>query len=306
MGRLCDFHVHSTASDGALSPAEVVSAARDAGVGVLALTDHDEVSGIPEARARGAELDVEIVPGIELSVSEAGGTRQMHVLGLGIDCEAPALAARLIEFRETRATRARSILARLEELGIEVGFDEVRAIAGPGIVGRPHIARALVARHICMDEEEAFRRFLRRGRPAFVPREGLTARGAIELIHAAGGVAALAHPTLSIGVDAPGGLAAFVARLVALGLDGLEVQHPQVSAGSRRRVRRLARRHGLLELGGSDFHGEPGETPGRGGVRGGHGSVRVEEEVYTALRERLEERRGRLTPPGRGRTLVRL
>ncbi len=293
---LCDLHTHSTVSDGTLTPAELVRRARQSGVEVLALTDHDDVAGIEEARACAEELGLELLPGIELSVSEEGGARQMHILGLGIDPSVPVLLERVVEFRRTRLERGARIVEKLNRLGVPLSFDRVQQIATGAAMGRPHVARALVEAGICSSIDDAFARFLRRGRGAYVPRDGLDAAGAISLIHAAGGIASLAHPPRSAGVDAAGGLEAFVGRLVRLGLDGLEVYHPSHKPRAEKRLRRLVRTHDLVATGGSDFHGDqqPEIVPGRG-----RGGLNLGREFYDAIRARLVERQratAKLTP----------
>jgi len=305
MSFLCDFHAHSTASDGILTPAELVREAHRCGVDVLALTDHDDVSGIGEARACAEELGLELLPGIELSVSEQDAKQQMHILGLGIDPSSHLLLERVVEFRRTRSERALLIVERLEQLGFSLSFERLRESARGAALGRPHVARALVEAGICSSPNDAFARFLRRGRPAYVPREGLDASQAISLIHDAGGIASLAHPPRSLGVDAAGGLQNFVARLVPLGLDGIEVYHPSHTQADRKRMRRLARVYDLVVTGGSDFHGDekPAARPGRG-----RGHLALGREFYDAIQERLAERSGsgaRLTPIQPPSTLAR-
>lgn len=278
-----DFHVHSSASDGTLPPEQVAERARRAGVELFALTDHDSTEGVAAARVRGAELGIEVWGGIELSVHEDGGSRQLHLLGLGIEPDAAALRELCDARRAFREDRGRRIVSRLADVGVRVSHERVRELAGSGVLGRPHVARALVEAGHCGSVDEAFGRWLRRGRPAYEPSGGLGAAEAIAAVHAAGGVAALAHPTRSVGVDAAGGLDGFVARLVPLGLDALEVEHPRLRASERKRIRRLARRYGLLESGGSDFHGDehPPVELGRG-----RDNVRVGRDVYAALAER--------------------
>jgi predicted metal-dependent phosphoesterase TrpH len=282
-----DFHVHSTVSDGSEPPERLPELAAEAGVGLFALTDHDNTDGVAAARARGAELGVEVWGGIELSVVEDEGRRQMHVLGLGIAWDSPGLQEILGERGRFRHERAHEIVRRLARLGVELDFERIAELGGPGVLGRPHVARALVEAGVCKSTDDAFARYLRRGRAAYVPSGGLDAGGAIAAIHAAGGVAVLAHPLLSIGVDAPGGLATFVSRLVGLGLDGLETQHPSQGPSERKRIRRLVSKHGLLATGGSDFHGAD-----RPDVKFGHGrnnNVHVQSDVYDALCQRRDE-----------------
>ncbi|MFQ5699395.1 MAG: PHP domain-containing protein, partial [Myxococcota bacterium] len=251
------------------------------------LTDHDEVRGLGPAQAHARELDLELVGGIEISICEHGGRRQLHVLGLDVDARDPGLRAFCERQRASRWRRAEQMVERLAGAGISIAMSDVLRVAGKATLGRPHMARALVACGACADFESAFRRWLRRGKPAWVCRETVTAEEAIDAIHTAGGVAILAHPPHSDGVDADGGLEAFVSRLVPLGLDGIEVWHPNHSPRQRARLRALATRLDLLETGGSDFHGShrPGIELGSG--RGGN--VRVGVECLTRLRSRAPD-----------------
>jgi predicted metal-dependent phosphoesterase TrpH len=282
MPLVCDLHTHSTFSDGVLTPAQLVEEAHRCGVNVLALTDHDAVAGIPEAQDCASRLGLELLPGIELSVTEDSGRRHMHILGLGIDPSEPTLLAHVARFQEERRRRGRRIVELLNAQGIPLHFDQVVSVAGPSAIGRPHVARALVDEGICTSEDDAFARFLRRGRPAYVPREGPDAGAAIRLIQGTGGIASLAHPPLSAGIDAPGGLHLFVARLVRLGLDALEVYHPSHKRSMRKRLRQLARKHDLIMTGGSDFHGT-----GHSETRLGPEDAQPGQEALDALRKRL-------------------
>ena len=180
------------------------------------------------------------------------------------------------------------MVERLRDLGIDVPEALVREIAGHVSVGRPHVAEALVRLGVCAAPQEAFDRFIGRGQPAYVPRRALTVEEALELIHDAGGIAVLAHPPLSVGVATSGGLARFVAYPARLGLDGLEVQHPNHTPKQRRHLARLARELGLLATGGSDFHGDhkPGVELGRG-----RGNVQVGPEVFEAVLDAILARR---------------
>lgn len=289
-GKTIDLHAHSNFSDGELEPERLVEMAARTGLTALALTDHDEVRGVGRARARACELGIELVGGIEISVCERGGRRQLHVLGLEIDCDDAPLRAFCEWQRADRRRRAEQMVERLAGAGVAIEMSDVLQIAGDATLGRPHIARALVEHRVCPDVQSAFRRWLRRGRPAWICREALGAELAIETIHAAGGVAILAHPPHSDGVDADGGLEPFVARLVGLGLDGVEVWHPNHSQRQRARLRELAARFDLLETGGSDYHGahRPGVELGSG--RGGN--VRVGYDRLARLRERKPLRAG--------------
>lgn len=292
MSERWDFHTHTRVSDGSLSPSELVERAAKNQVAGFALTDHDTVDGVAEARAAGARLGIEVWAGIELSVSEDDGKRALHVLGLGIDETCPALRARLAELRLGREDRASRIVVHLQRAGVDIALAQVEAESDGGTIGRPHVARALVAVGACTDVEDAFARFLRRGKPAFEPNPSFSAREAIALVHAAGGAAVLAHPPLSAGVDGPGGLAAFVERLVPLGLDGVELWHPSHKATTVRRLGKIARAHGLLATGGSDFHGA--DRPDVEIGRGRFNKLRIGREVRDALAERVAQRRAAL------------
>ncbi|HTO68721.1 MAG TPA: PHP domain-containing protein [Myxococcota bacterium] len=289
----CDFHTHTRASDGSETPTELLRRAAANKVVCLAVTDHDTIDGVAEARDAGARAGVEVLAGIELSVNEADGVRTLHVLGLGLDDGHPALRARLAELRSSRESRAARIVGHLRAAGIALELAAVEAHARGGSVGRPHVARALVDAGAARDVEDAFARWLRRGRPGYEPNAALSAREAIALVHAAGGVAVLAHPPLSGGIDAPGGLDAFVERLVPLGLDGLEVWHPNHKPAQTRRLRRLAETHALLETGGSDFHGA--DRPEIDVGRGRAGKLCVGRDVRDALEARLAARRAQAT-----------
>jgi predicted metal-dependent phosphoesterase TrpH len=242
-----DLHTHSTASDGSRAPADVVRAAKSAGLTALALTDHDTLAGLPDARAAGAQLGIKVVAGVELSAVE--GDLETHILGLHLS-ELSELEQRLVAIREMRVNRAVRIVERLNALGIAVTFEAVLQEAAGGAVGRPHVARALIAGGWATDFREAFERFLGNGKTAFVAKDRLPLAEAIALIHRAAGVAVLAHP---------GGMGTRerVAALVAVGLDGLEVLHPGHSWEHAQRLDALATEFDLVRSGGSDWHGAP-------------------------------------------------
>jgi len=243
--RYVDLHMHSTASDGALPPVEVVAAAQLAGLSAIALTDHDTVDGLDSARRAGEALGLRVVAGIELSAVDDG--REIHVLGLHLS-HPEHLAAALAELRETRRERAKTTVAILNSLGVPVTLDAVFATAGDGAVGRPHIARALVAGGWARDFRDAFDRWLGTGRPACVEKRTVTFAEAARLIHDAGGIAVYAHPG---GAASRGDLE----ELASLGLDGIEVRHPSHTADEIARIGTLAEELGLVPSGGSDWHG---------------------------------------------------
>ncbi len=251
---LIDLHVHSTASDGLLSPSDVVALAASKCITVLGLTDHDTTQGIDEALAAGAAHGVEVIPGIELSTSVDAG--ELHMLGYLIDHHSLVLSARLSEFRESRRGRAVRIVEQLNEIGVDIELRRVQALAGAGSIGRAHVARAMVEAGVVTSTDEAFERFLARGRPAYVPRSRLTPVEAVQLVHLAGGAAVLAHP---LSVD---DLAAVLPELAAAGLEGLEVYYSLYNTEQQTHLAEVARRFGLVPTGGSDFHGS-GEREGR-------------------------------------------
>ena len=242
-----DLHTHSTASDGSRAPAEVVQAARAAGLAAVALTDHDTIAGLPEATAAGAQYGVRVICGVELSAVE--GDMETHILGLHLS-QLTELEQRLAELRDMRVARAKRIVERLNALGVRLTYEEVEKQAAGGAVGRPHVARALIAAHVCADFKEAFDRYLGNGRSAYVPKERLSIADAIAMIHRAGGIAVLAHP-------AQGGTRERLTALAALGLDGVEVLHPSHSADDLQRLDALASELDLVRSGGSDWHGMP-------------------------------------------------
>jgi hypothetical protein len=240
-----DLHMHSTASDGSRSPSDVVRAARAASLAAIALTDHDTVAGLAEAQQAGAELGVRIINGVELSAVE--GESETHLLGLHL-ADIGSLERGLAELREMRARRGARIVERLQELGVQITLEDVLAQAGGGALGRPHVARALVADGWAVDVRDAFDRYLGAGRPAYVAKDQLGMREAIGMVHAAGGLAVLAHPGGSTTRER-------LEALAALGMDGVEVKHPSHSPGDTNRLRGFAEQLGLVVSGGSDWHG---------------------------------------------------
>jgi len=284
VARLVDLHAHTTVSDGTLSPAELVRLAAQRGLVALAVTDHDHVGGLAEAAREGARLNVEIVPGIELSVTdpEAG---ELHLLGYLFDPAHAPLLARLDALREGRLARGARIVAALRAHGVEITLDEVLQGAS-GALGRPHVARVLVEKGRAASVQDAFDRWLADGRPAFVPKEKLSPQEGLALVHDAGGVCSLAH-AVTVPAAKRGAL---VRKLAKLGLDAVEVQHSKHGEAERREMQALADELGLAVSGGSDYHGANKPAVELG-------SVRVEESVLAALKTRAARRR---SPNARG------
>ena len=246
-----DLHLHTTHSDGSCTPTEVVNMAHQAGVTALAITDHDIVTGVAEAMAAGQQCGIEIIPGVE--ISSLAGNSELHILGYFLDWQDSDLLARLKTLREGRHRRNPLIIERLQALGIDITYDEVRALAGTDSIGRPHIARVLMDKHVVATAKEAFDRFLAEGKPAYVPRELPSPADAISWIKAAHGLAVLAHPTWV--KVAEQSLIDLVRQLKADGLDGVEVYYSTHAVRQTREYLSLAQQLGLLVTGGSDFHG---------------------------------------------------
>jgi predicted metal-dependent phosphoesterase TrpH len=225
--------------------------AHHAGVTALAITDHDIMTGLTEAITVGQQCGIEIIPGVEISSFTSNS--ELHVLGYFLDQQDPDLLARLKTLRDGRHHRNPQIIERLQTLGIDITYDEVRALAGSDSVGRPHIARALMDKHVVTSAKEAFDRFLAEGKPAYVPRELPSPAEAIGWIKAARGLAVLAHPTWV--KVAEQSLVDLVRQLKADGLDGVEVYYSTHAARQTREYLSLAQQLGLLVTGGSDFHG---------------------------------------------------
>lgn len=249
-----DLHTHSTCSDGATSTVDNVRRAARAGLVGIAVTDHDTCAGAAAAADEAAEVGVEVIRGTEFSAEHDGVS--VHVLGYWIDPGAPELANELVRLRHARSDRARRIVERLVELGIDVRLDRVAALAGDAPVGRPHIARAVVELGVAADEREVFDRYLADGGPAHVPKHAVDPVRAVRLLTGAGGVAVLAHPGLfGRRGDGRGVPAAVIAEMTAAGLVGIETDHPDHTPYQRERFRALASELGLLVTGGSDHHG---------------------------------------------------
>jgi predicted metal-dependent phosphoesterase TrpH len=231
-----------------LDPAVLVARAVEAGLEVLAITDHDTTLGLEAAR-RAAPPGLVVLTGAELTCSIDG--REAHILAYGVDADDAAFALALERFRRQREERARAIVERLNALGVEMEYAEVAEISGHGTVGRPHLAQALLARGVVGTLQEAFARFLGRHAPAFVPKPALDPRTAFDLVREAGGVPSLAHPGTFQRDD-------LIPLLARAGLAALEVRHTEHGAAQTEHYQRMARQLDLLPTGGSDFHGMPG------------------------------------------------
>jgi len=241
-----DLHVHTNASDGLFAPAEVVRKAREAGLSALGIADHDTVNGVEEALQAAGEEWIEVVPAVEINAYH--GAFEYHILGYFLDHRDERLGRALAELREARIVRMRRIVEKLGALGMEVDPEEIFAAAGGGSVGRPHIARVMLQRRYVSSMREAFDRFIGEGKPAYAPRSKLAPGEAIALIREASGVAVLAHPGLWGGDE-------LIPQLAAWGIAGIEVYTPDHTGAQRERYRGFARDLGLIQTGGSDYHG---------------------------------------------------
>jgi hypothetical protein len=279
---MIDLHLHTTASDGTDTPAELVRACREAGIGTMAVTDHDTVAALPEAAQEAWRAGLEFVPGIEITAAWQGS--DVHVLGYFIAVESGALSAFLVAQREDRIRRARAVGERLAALGASVDIEALIAGQNGQPLLRPHIARALVEAGHVRNGWEAFERYIGEGKPAYVARQGATPAEVVAIIRQAGGVSSMAHP----GVTRQDAL---IPELAAAGLDALEVYHTDHTAEDTAKYLALAHRLGLGVSGGSDYHGARSEHSN------GFGVVHLPAADLAALR--------RLAPGrARGRTQV--
>jgi len=261
---MIDLHTHSSASDGDLSPSMLMEKAAHLGLKAIALTDHDTIAGLEEARNTALKLNINFIPGVELEIEpEIAQTPaingEFHLLGLEICSFSAEFLDALTFLAGARDRRNLEMVKKMNAIGIEVEYDEIKAFAGGlggfrnGMVGRPHFGAFLISRKIVKDQEQAFRQWLGKGRPFYVPREGLEFTKAARLIHQAGGKAVLAHP-MSLYVSW-GRLPSLMASLKEMGLDGLEAWHPTATVAACKRLEGLGQNLGLWVTAGSDYHG---------------------------------------------------
>jgi len=243
-----DLHVHSTASDGKFSPEAIIGKAAELGLKVISLTDHDSIDGIiPALKAAKAFPRLTFIPGVEISTDMPDG--EAHVLGYFIDYTSTELGSTLERFRNSRLRRARGMVAKLSDLGIDIDWSRVQEIAGDGAIGRPHIAQAMQEKGYIATFEEAFKKYIGHGGPAYVEREKMTPEEAVALIVRSRGLPVLAHPFT---VKEP---EAMVIKLKAAGLVGIEAYYKDNTDEETEDTLNLSARYGLIATGGSDFHG---------------------------------------------------
>ena len=275
-----DLHAHTTASDGSFSPTELVAHAREVGLSALGITDHDTIGGWNEAFAAGESLNIEIVPGVELSVAYEGGRFHLLAYYCAVDSE---LTEVLAEIQAARSNRNVVIFDNLRELGLPLEEAEVFAFAGDkGVVGRPHFAQAMMKRGYVESTQEAFDKYLADGKPAYSTKAVLTPQRALELIRLAGGVSVWAHPPRS-GQHSLDELEACLKDWVGWGLDGLETYYSAYTDAQAQWTARMQKQYDLLGTGGSDFHGAPKPTVKLGVT---HTGKAVPDEVLDALKAR--------------------
>lgn len=276
MPRPIDLHMHTIHSDGVLSPADLLGHVQKAKLSAFSVTDHDTLGGWREVAGLREESDPELVPGTELSARI--NDDDLHILAYCFDPENPGFNRALTLFQERRVSRGREMVERLQKLGLDITFEQVLTTAGGGVIGRPHVAETLFRLGMTKVYEEAFRSYIGNGGPAYVPKPRLEPREAFDLIHAAGGIAVLAHPAI-------GDMWRHIEALVPWGLDGVECWHYSHKPADVRRARQVAKSHQLVVSGGSDFHG-------RGGREAAVGALPVPAECLEVMKQRARRYRG--------------
>ncbi|MCR5081526.1 MAG: PHP domain-containing protein [Treponema sp.] len=269
---MIDLHTHSTASDGTFSPERLMEYAAEKNIKAIALTDHDNVDGICSAQAKAKELGLEFVPGIEISIQWPTG--EFHLLGMGLQTASRELLE-LIEFlREERHSRNHKIIEKLNANGINVSYDEVKAVAGSETIGRPHFADVLLKKGIVKNRQMAFDLYFAKGRPCYVDRAGADLEEAVKAIKNSGGIPVQAHP-LSMYISW-GKLEDKIIEIQGMGVEGLEAWHPGVRVAEAYRLEEIGKKLGMIITAGSDFHGE---------------KIRADRKIgFTAGRSKIEEK----------------
>jgi predicted metal-dependent phosphoesterase TrpH len=277
-----DLHIHSTASDGTLTPPEILAMAVRLGLKAIAITDHDTLSGSAAALAGGIPSPLQFLTGIEISAEAPDGYRingSVHILGYGIDLNHPALTTLLRVLKRARENRNPKIIARLNALGMELSTDELARVVGEATAGRPHIAQLMIQKGMADSINDAFDRFLGKNRPAYVEKYRVPMADAIGAINKAGGIAVLAHPYLC-GLTDPATFDSFLVDLRSKGLKGIEAIYPHHPEAATAEYCRLARKYDLVITGGSDFHGDVTPDIHMGT---GDGSFHVPYSLYEGL-----------------------
>ncbi len=279
-----DLHTHSACSDGSLSPSRLIDLFKQYDVRVLALTDHDTIDGLDEARSYGRQIGVQVVNGVELSIEYPSlkGRAHLHLLGLFIDDSNGELRQKLDRLRQARKRRGIKIVNKLQQLGVGISQKELDEYAAGASIGRPHIAHLLLQKGYVQSVAQAFRDYLSKDKPAYVPKEKLKIKPAIDVIHQAGGLAILAHP-ISLGYTKYPRFGEEIIKLQALGLDGIEAYYPSHDRYFTQWLIDFAAQNDLAVSGGSDFHGDakPDIKPAIG-----FGNLKIPFSVYENLARR--------------------
>ena len=286
LGGGIDLHIHTSASDGSHTPNEIVEIAQQLRLEALSITDHDTIDGVKEILATGLLKTIKFVPGIEISAAAPKSSKldgSLHLLGYGIDPDNNDLNKLLVLLHQSRANRVPHIVDKLYQLGIHLSITEIKKQAQKSILGRPHIAKALVSHGYANSVDDAFNRFLGKGKPAYADKFRITCQTAIETIKAAGGLAVLAHPFL---IDHNfEKIENLVDLMIPLGLAGIECIYPEHTKAATSFYKSLAKRKGLLITGGTDFHG-PDVRPGIC-LGSGRGDMYIPYKLYQRLQARL-------------------
>ena len=271
--KFADLHLHTQFSDGTFTPEELAGHGARLGFAALALTDHDTVEGCARMEAACTAAGIEFIPGAELT-AEYNDT-ELHVLGYFLDTHNQKLLAEIAKFQAVRQNRIHEMVARINEMGVPLEVDSVFALANCKSPGRPHVARAMVKAGLVSHLDEAFERFLKKNRPAWVPKKKVSALEAIELVHQAGGLAVMAHPGLNRTDE-------IIPALVDAGLDGIECFHTKHSTATSERYLEIAEKFNLLITGGSDCHGFSKGKPLIGGIKLPYEHVEKMKQVVAA------------------------
>jgi predicted metal-dependent phosphoesterase TrpH len=277
--RFADLHLHTQFSDGTFTPEELVLHAQKNGLACIALTDHDTVEGCERAAAACAAVQMEFIVGAELTAEQAD--TEVHILGYFLDPKNPVLLGKIAKFQAVRQNRIHEMVGALNKLGIALKAEAVFALANCKSPGRPHVARALVKEKLIGSLDEAFEKYLKKGRPAWVPKAKMSAIESVELIHQAGGLAVMAHPGLNRSDEV-------IPDIVAAGLDGIECFHTKHSTATSERYLEIADKYRLLVTGGSDCHGFSKNKPLIG-------TVRLPYEHVQQLKAKVAERKAAAT-----------
>ncbi|MBA4368510.1 MAG: PHP domain-containing protein [Desulfobacterium sp.] len=281
-----DLHIHSTASDGTLTPREILLLAEQLGIRAISITDHDTIEGTEQAVLYKKPLSLEFITGVEISSNppfSLPSTGSLHILGYGIQTNHSGLKAALNRLQTSRKNRNPEILKRLADMGIWITPEEIRKTVGPGQIGRPHIAQVLIAKGFVRNMDDAFETYLGKNRPAYIEKYRIECEHAIQLILSAGGIPVLAHPGIIKTAD-PDGLSFLVATLKEMGLMGIEVYYPGHSKAQTNQYLQLAQNTDLLVTGGTDFHGSmhPEIQMGKG-----RGDTFIPYSLYKKLIEKI-------------------